>query len=103
MNSEILLNKQKMNTEIKRAGSPGFTMIVLLVSLVLVVLLSLYAYSRTMKRVEKNMKEEVPEMNVPAPTIQNYQKTLDSVKENINQNVGKEQQRTNDAQKEMNK
>jgi len=64
-----------MNQKTKRAGSAGFTMIVLLVSLVLVVLLSLYAYSRTMKRVEKDIKENAPELNVPVPTIQNYQKT----------------------------
>jgi hypothetical protein len=89
--------------KIKNARSAGFTMIVLLVSVVLVILLSLYAYSRTMKRVEKNIKEEMPELNVPAPTIQNYQQTIDSVKRNVNDSVQKEQQRVNDAQQEMNK
>jgi len=92
-----------MNVKIKKASSAGFTMIVLLVSLVLVVLLSLYAYSRTMQRVNKDIKENAPELNVPAPTIQNYQKTLDSVKQNLNQDVEKEQQKMNDAQREMNK
>jgi len=77
-------------------------MIVLMVSVVLVVLLTLYAYSRTMKRVENSIKEEAPEVNVPAPTIQNYHQTLDRVKENVNQNVDKEQQRINDVQGEMN-
>jgi predicted PurR-regulated permease PerM len=87
----------------KNARSAGFTMIVLLISVVLVVLLSLYAYSRTMKRVQNSIDEEAPELNVQAPTIQNYQQTLDSVKQNVNQNVEKEQQRVNDAQKEMSK
>jgi hypothetical protein len=92
-----------MNKKIKKASSAGFTMIILLISVVLVILLSWYAYSRTMQRVNKDIKENAPEMNVPAPTIQNYQKTLDSVKENINQDVQKEQKRVNDAQKEMSK
>jgi predicted PurR-regulated permease PerM len=87
----------------KKIRSAGFTMIVLLISVVLVILLSLYAYSRTMQRVQKSINEEAPELNVPAPTIRNYQQTLDKVKQNVNQNVAKEQQRVNDAQREMNK
>lgn len=89
-----------MNTKTKKYPTAGFTMIVLLVAVVLVVLFSLYAYSKTMKRVQNSAKEEVPELNVPAPTIQNYQQTLDSVKENVNQNVEKEQQKINEAQGE---
>ncbi|MFH0930168.1 MAG: hypothetical protein V1814_02855 [Candidatus Moraniibacteriota bacterium] len=85
----------------KNARSAGFTMIVLLISVVLVVLLTIYAYSRTMQRVQNSIDEEAPELNVPAPTIQNYQQTLDSVKQNINQSVEKEQQRINDAQEEI--
>jgi len=81
--------------------SGGFTIIILLVGTVLVVLLSLYAYSKTMKRVEKNMKENAPETNIPAPTPQNYQQTLDSVKESLNENAAKEQERLKDAQKEL--
>lgn len=92
-----------MTIKIKRTDSAGFTMIVLLVSLVLVILLTLYAYSRTMKRINKDIKENVPEMNIPAPTIQNYQQTLDNVKQNVNQNVQKEQRSIDNAQKEMNK
>jgi len=89
-----------MVMKIKKSNSAaGFTMIVLLISVVLVILLSLYAYSRTMKRVEKNMKENAPEVNVPAPTIQNYQQTLDSVKKNVNDSVQKEQDRINNAEK----
>jgi predicted PurR-regulated permease PerM len=85
----------------KKAGSAGFTMIVLLVSLVLIILLSLYAYSRTMKRVGKNIQENAPEgMDIPTPTIQNHQKVLDSVKQKINDSVQKEQERINNAQKE---
>jgi Na+-transporting methylmalonyl-CoA/oxaloacetate decarboxylase gamma subunit len=82
-------------------ANSGFTMIVLLVATVLVILFSLYAYSRTMKRVEKNMKENFPETNIPAPTPQNYQQTLDSVKKNLNENAVKEQERLKDAQKEL--
>jgi len=89
----------KINIKTKKSAPAGFTMIILLISLVLVVLLSLYAYSRTMKRIEKDMKENVLEMNVPAPTSQNYQQTLDSVRQNINESVGKEQERIEDAQK----
>lgn len=90
-----------MNQKNKLSESSGFTMIVLLVSIVIVVLLSLFAYSRTMKRVENSLKEEAPEMNIPAPTPQNYQQTLDNVKQNVKENVEKEQQRINEAQEEM--
>jgi hypothetical protein len=86
----------------KKAAPSGFTIIVLLVSVVLVTLLSLYAYSRATKRVQNSIDEEVPELNVPAPTIQNHQQTLDSVKENLNQSVEKEQKKIDDAQKETN-
>jgi hypothetical protein len=88
-----------MNLKIKKAGSAGFAMIALLVSVVLVALLSFYVYSRTMKHVQKSIDEEAPEMNIPAPTIQNHQKVLDSVKQNINDSVQKEQQRIDDVQK----
>ena len=88
------MNKQKYSHE-------GFTMVVLLMSLVLVILLSLYTYSQTMKRVQKSVEEEVPGVDVPAPTLQNYQQTLDGVKENLDQNVEKEQQRIDEAQKAM--
>jgi predicted PurR-regulated permease PerM len=92
-----------MLSKTKNARSAGFTMIVLLVSVVIVILLSLYAYSRTMKRVQNSINEEAPEFNVQAPTIQNYQQTLDSVKQNVNESVEKEQQRVNDVQGEMSK
>jgi len=80
----------------------GFTMIVLLIAVSLFVLLAVFAMTRTMKQVNTGLDpNDQLENPVPAPTIQNYQQTLDSVKENINQNVGKEQQKLNDAQKEM--
>jgi len=88
---------KKFVMKTKKANSAGFTMIVLLVSVVLVILLSLYAYSRTMKRVQKNIDQEAPETNIPAPTIQNYQQTLDSVKQSVNDSVQKEQDRLNNA------
>jgi hypothetical protein len=90
-----------MSTKEKKINSAGFTMIILLISVVIVVLLSLYAYSRTMQLVQDNMKDEAPEMNVPAPTIQNYQQTLDGVKQNINQDFEKERKRIDDTQKDM--
>ncbi len=90
-----------MKTKIYNPPASGFTMVVLLVATVLVILFSLYAYSRTMKRVEENRKENFPETNIPAPTLQNYQQTLDSVKENLNENAAKEQERLKDAQKEL--
>jgi predicted PurR-regulated permease PerM len=85
----------------KRYCSSGFTMIVLLIASVLMIILSIYAYSKTMKRVQNSLKKEVPEMNIPTPTPQNYQQTLDSVKQKLNQDVEKEQQRINDAQNEI--
>ncbi len=85
----------------KKSRSEGFAIIVLLIASVLVILLSIYAYSKTMKRVENSMKEEFPEMNVPAPTPQNYQQTLDSVKQNLDDSAQREQQKINDAQNEI--
>ncbi len=89
------MNQKSKNTR------AGFTMAVLLVAVVLVILLTIYTLSKTMRQVQNSVKEEIPETSVPAPTIQKYQQTLDSMKENINQNVDKEQKRINDAAEEM--
>lgn len=86
--------------KIKEARSTGFTMIVLLISVILVLLLTFYAYRKTLNRVNDATKEANPEMNVPTPTLQNYQQTLDNVKKNLNENVQKEQQRLNNTQEE---
>jgi len=85
-----------MHTQTK--NSKGFALIALLIAIALVILFSWYAYSRTMRSTQESLNKEAPEMNVTAPTVQNYNQTLDAVKQNINDSAQKEQQKINDAQ-----
>jgi predicted PurR-regulated permease PerM len=79
-------------------NSKGFALIALLIAVALVILFSWYVYSRTMQATQESLNEEAPEMNVPAPTVQNYNQTFNNVKQNINDSVQKEQQNINNAQ-----
>jgi Tfp pilus assembly protein PilE len=79
------------------ANEQGFVLIALIIGLLILSLLYLYSIRKVQNQVQRSSDETID------TTLQNPQKTVDDVRNRVNEQFQNEQQKLNDAEKQMNK
>jgi competence protein ComGC len=89
------MKKDKKNF---RENEQGFMLIVLILGLLILSLLYLYSIRSVQTQVQKSSEETI---NTIDPTIQNPQKTVDGVRDRVNEEVKNEQKKLDDIEKQL--